>query len=415
MVGDPFALCRGLFASRINRRSLLVRSAGAGALLASSGALARYAAAQEGTPGAVQIPPGCTLVAENLINPRYLAVASDGSIYVTEAGTGGDEELVLRIVEPGASPTSGTPEARPAGNRGLTGQVSRIAPDGTTEVVVSGLPSYSVEEPVGPAGITIADDGTIWMAVGGPGPATPFVDPLPNENSVVSVDPATGTVTSVADIGAYEKANNPHPASIDSNLYGIAVGPDGMIYVADAGGNTVYKVDPASGSLEVVAVIEDIPLPEGAMGPPMLEPVPTSIAPIPEGGLYVGLLSGGPFPPGAAKILQISADGTATDAVTGLTMVVDVKIGPDGNLYASQISLNLLSAPPEPGNVVRINADGSQEVVVEGLPLPNGIDFDAEGNLYIVANAVSFGPPTGMVLRCDGVAAPGGMSGTPTA
>jgi sugar lactone lactonase YvrE len=86
-------------------------------------------------------------------------------------------------------------------------------------------------------------------------------------------------------------------------------------------------------------------------------------------------------------------------------MVVDVAVGPDGNLYANQISTNFLAEIPAPGNVVRINADGSQEIVVDGLMFPNGIDFDAAGNLYVVAGAVSMGPPAGMLLRFDGVAA----------
>ncbi|MEA2513953.1 MAG: SMP-30/Gluconolactonase/LRE-like region, partial [Thermomicrobiales bacterium] len=78
-----------------------------------------------------------------------------------------------------------------------------------------------------------------------------------------------------------------------------------------------------------------------------------------------------------------------------------------------QISTNFLSEPPAPGSVVRILADGTQETVVDGLMLPNGIDFDAEGNLYVVAGAVGFGAPAGMVLRFDGVAVP--TDATPTA
>jgi sugar lactone lactonase YvrE len=122
----------------------------------------------------------------------------------------------------------------------------------------------------------------------------------------------------------------------------------------------------------------------------------------------VGLLTGGPFPAGAAKIVGVAEDGTVTDVATGLTMCTDVAIGPDGQMYAVQISLNFLQEVPDPGNVVRVFANGTTEPVVEGLMLPNGIAFDTAGNLYIATGTVT--PPgmdpAGMVLRIDGVAPP---------
>lgn len=396
----------------LDRRALL--QTGAGASLALSGLAAfggRAAFAQVATPtaeGAPPLPAGATLVASGLINPRFIAVAADGSLYITESGTGGDEELIAPS-DPSATPDAvSSPEAAaPIGNRGTSGQVTRVAPDGTATVVATGLPSYSFGvESAGAAGILVAPDGILWVAVGGSGPATAFLDALPNENSVVSIDPATGAITTVADIGAYERANNPHPAAIDSNLYGISLGADGKLTVADAGGNTVYTVDPTTGELAVLAVIDDIPLPEGAQGPPTLEAVPTGVTQNPTGGVYVGLLSGGPFPAGAAKVLAVAADGTVSEAAGGLTMVVDVAVGPDGNLYASQISTNFLTMPPAAGNVVRILEDGTQEVVADGIMLPNGIAFDVDGNLFVVAGALGMTGPAGMVLRFDAVATP---------
>jgi hypothetical protein len=391
----------------LDRRTLLQTGAGVSLSVAGLAAFGgRAAFAQDATPAAESAPPlpaGATLVASGLINPRFIAIADDGSLYVTEAGAGGDEELIAP-----SDPTAASPEAAaPIGNRGTSSQVTRIAPDGTATVVATGLPSYAFGvESTGAAGILVDADGILWVAVGGAGPATAFLDALPNENSVVSIDPATGSISTVADIGAYERSNNPHPTAIDSNLYGISLGDDGNLTVADAGGNTLYTVDPSTGEVTVLAVIDDIPLPEGAQGPPTLEAVPTGVAQNPTGGVYVGLLSGGPFPAGAAKVLDISADGTVADAATDLTMVVDVAVGPDGNLYASQISTNFLTMPPAPGNVVRILEDGTQEIVADGIMLPNGITFDVDGNLFVVAGALGVTGPAGMVLRFDAVATP---------
>jgi plastocyanin len=392
----------------------------------------RSADAQEATPAdgqeAMPLPPNCTVVASGLINPRFVAVAADGTVYVSESGSGGDEELFVpeemaqmlaEEGEPGAAeaatPEMGSPEAaEPFGSRGGSGQVTMVAPDGTQSVLATGLPSYAFGlESTGAAGIAVADDGTVWLAVGGAGPFTPFFDPLPNENSVVKIDPATGEVTAVADIGANEKANNPEPFAVDSNLYGLDIAADGALIVADAGGNAVYRVDPASGELAVLAVIPgvappaDMEIPEGGNpergGAIELDPVPTGIEVAADGTITVGLL--GALVPGAAKVLRLAGDGTISDVATGLSNVVDVAAAPDGTIYASQISTDFESEVPAPGNVVRIGADGTAEVVLDNLPFPNGIAFDSAGALYVVVNTVSVGPPQGQVLRCDLTAA----------
>ena len=381
--------------------------------------LKRFSAmAQESTPIAEApplppLPPGCTVVASGLMNPRYVVVDADGTIYVSEAGAAGDEKIYEPVGE-------GTPEANAAvlTSRGLTGQVSKVAPDGTQSVVATGLPSYSFgTEVVGPAGITLSN-GKIFLAIGGPGPATAIVPPIPNQDSVVSIDPATGTVTLVADLGAYERSNNPDPHAVDSDLYGIAAAPDGTLYVADAGGNVVYKVNQTTGEFSVLADLPGLPF-EGANpsrgGANEIDPVPTGVAVGPDGNIYVALLSGGPFPAGAAKVVKITPDGEMSDAVTGLTMGADVAFSPDGALYASQLSLNLLQSPPANGNVVVANPDGTTSVVVADLFIVNGITFDSAGNLYIVVNASAPAgtPPIGMVLKCAMPAAVASPAATP--
>jgi uncharacterized cupredoxin-like copper-binding protein len=390
-------------------------------LLSGNSAFALQEATPEASPvGPPPLPEECTVIASELVNPRFVAVGDDGTIYVSEAGIGGDEELGPPA-DPIATPDSpGTPapieeEGPPSGpaTRGTTGQVTMISPDGEQSVLASDLPSYAMGfETAGPAGIAVAD-GQILLAVGGAGPGTAMVDALPNENSVVSIDPETGEATLLADIGAYERSDNPEPFNIDSNLYGIDVADDGTIYVNDAGGNATYRVPAEGGDPEVLAVHPGLPLPEGMEGPPEgnpfrdgameLDPVPTGIIAV-DSGVLVGYLSGGPFPPGAAQIVEVAEDGAISDIAAGLTMVVGLAAGPDDQLYATQISTNFLGEMPEPGNVVRVLEDGTQEVVLDGLAFPNGIAFDENGDLLVVVNTVSLGEPNGQLLRCEGVA-----------
>jgi len=132
--------------------------------------------------------------------------------------------------------------------------------------------------------------------------------------------------------------------------------------------------------------------------------VPTGLV-IDDGGyINVGLLSEGWDGP---NILAYAPDATFTEGVSGLSTIVSIALGPDGLLYASQLTADFSGEMPAPGNIFRIAADGTLEPVVEGLFFPHGIAFDAEGNLYIAVNSIISAPdaPAGQVIRIDGIAA----------
>lgn len=355
------------------------------------------------------------VVASGLLDPRFLAVTGDGTLYVTEAGTGGAERL--------PSPPD---QHGPPATRGTTGQVTRVAPDGSKTVVVTGLPSYNEHGAVGPAGIVVTG-GALWVNIGGGAVGAnadgAHLQLLPNETSLVRIDPQTGAVAKVADLGAYEQAHNPDGNNVDSNPYGLAMGPDGNLYAVDAGGNVVYKVVPSSGALSVAQVVQPLPLPSGVQAPPggnpelggkpLLDSVPTSVAFGPDGAMYIGLLTGAPFPKGAARILRVGPDGMQRVYASGLTMVTAIAFGPDGLLYADEFSADFSPAmrgqAPAPGDVVRIRPDGSHQVVAANLMTVNGLAFNAAGDLYVGTNTVAMGPgaPGGQVLRFMGMAAAG--------
>ena len=76
-----------------------------------------------------------------------------------------------------------------------------------------------------------------------------------------------------------------------------------------------------------------------------------------------------------------------TDAWTGLTAVTDIAMGPDGVLYAAEMSTgNADSAPflqPNSGKIVRQTGADSLEEVVTDVPYPAFIGFDAAGALVL--------------------------------
>jgi hypothetical protein len=375
------------------------------------------------------------------LNPRGITIADDGTVYVAEAGTGGTEPdfPTSPVGSPGpgeslpiASPVATMAESSPAATmaeaspgasgspasvttHGETGQVTKIATDGTQSVLVSGLTSYNfMGQVVGPAGVVVGKDGTVYVSIGGPGPGTSQFEPAGNADSVVKVD-STGTVTELANIGQYERENNPDPYAIDSNVGGMAMGTDGLLYVADSGGNTLYSVNPTTGELKLVAVIPALPSVNAAPNPargnkPEVDPVPTSVAADPKGGVFVGLLSGAALwaTPASAEVVHVAADGKVEDAVKGLNMVTGVAEN-SGQIYASELSTNFLATPPAPGQLSSATTGGTPEAILTGLPLPYGLAVASDGkSIDIVINSTGEPgtTPIGSVINCPLPAVP---------
>ena len=349
-----------------------------------------------------------TVVATGLANPRGIAIAEDGTLYVAEAGLSGTEAFT-------------PPPPYPPSTRGNTGRVTRIAPGGAKSTVAADLPSLSLggnENAFvpGPAGLVMAG-GVLWLANGAMVNGHP---PAPNAATLLRVDPRTGAVSMGADVAAYERGRNPDGYELTSNPYGLTLGLGGNLYATDAGGNVLYRITPSTGQLDLVTIFAG--LPAAATNPQRggkseLDPVPTGVAPGPDGSLYVGLQGGAPFPSGAAKVLRVARDGTVGDVVGGLTAVVALTVGPDRLLYVVEFgSFDGASQPPDwkpgSGRVLRVRADGTTQAVADGLNAPNGIAFDRAGDLYVTVNS-STAPqagPQGQVVRFDGVAAAGGTT-----
>ena len=172
----------------------------------------------------------------------------------------------------------------------------------------------------------------------------------------------------MADVAAFESANDPDAemgGEVDSNPYGI-VATDAGIVVADAGANDVLLVSD-DGSISLLGVLGptvhefpaamlaamgpppegegEIPATEGegeappadAMVPIPVQAVPTSVTVGPDGALYVGQLTGGPFPIGGASVWRV-ADGEApTEYATGFTNIMGLDFAPDGTLYVAEM------------------------------------------------------------------------------
>ncbi len=285
-------------------------------------------AAQEESPAATE--SGITTVVAGLTNPRGFAWAPDGTLYLALAGHGGDTHIADF---PGFTV-----------DIGLSSSIATIA-DGCATPVVKGLVSLLWEEA-----------GWIWGAMdveflgedayallSGAGPSN-F---SPSSFSGVFRLNDDGTMTLVADITTWLPQNPPAfvppDYGSDGSLFDLEPAGDALL-LSEAVGGQLIRVTP-DGDIAMVADLS-----EGHL-------VPTGIAVDAEGNAFVGHETAAPYGDGASKVVKVAPDGTVSDAWTGLTVVTDVELGPDGVLYAAEMATGFAEGvpdmPPGTGRIVR--------------------------------------------------------------
>ena len=340
--------------------------------------------------GVASAADGGTVIATGFNGPMGILVAPDGSVWVIDSGIGGDQEFTMKNPETGED-TKVT--------FGETARVVQVAPDGK-QTVAATLPSFALGEETSGGSRLALLNGVLYATSGGWEKMEAQPDPPPNTAVVVKIE--GGKATEVAQPWRLEWEKNPGGFAVDSHPYGLAAGPDGNLWVADAGGNDLLKVNPSTGQVELVAVFPGIPGPmpnPERGGAKESDPVPTGVAFGADGAVFVSLLPGFPFLPGSSKIVKVGSDGSISDYATGLSMTTDIRNGPDGNIYAVQFGQFTETGPvPNSGKIIRIKAGGAPEVVLSGLSFPTSIDFNAAGDAFVTTNGVG-APGSGQLVK----------------
>lgn len=352
------------------------------------------------TTAIAQQPNTFTVYASGLEGPRGLRFGPDGNLYVAEAGTGGSNSTAG---PPAVCPQVPTPIGPYLG--GKTARISKIGSNGTVTTVASGFPSALN----GNGGVLgVADvafvNGTLYALVAGGGCSHGNPD-IPN--GVAQVNASTGQWTLIANLSHYvqthpSKYESPDDIEPDETFYSMIAVND-HLYVVGPNHGQLLSVSPRGGISQVI----DTSASDGHI-------VPTSVAER-RGVFYVGNLNLFPIDPQWARVLTISkgdlddsynlAPGFALNpgyrivgSKAGFTTVVAVDFGPDGLLYA--LELSDASGNPAPGNgkVVRVNSSGDIEEVITGLSVPTGMTWGPDDALYI-SNFGAAPAPAGQILR----------------
>jgi len=182
--------------------------------------------------------------------------------------------------------------------------------------------------------------------------------------------------------------------------------PDQRLWATDSGANTLFKIDPATGKSDLIAVFSGLPSPfpnPNRNGQMSTDPVPTGVAVDKDGNAFVGFLSGFPFIPGSAGIVKVAPDGKVSRYATNLSMITDVVFGPDGQLYAltfAELGDGQLNFGK--GKILRVREGSESEVVVDGLHSPTALSFDRDGDAYVAIKSAT-APGQGEVVVYKGL------------
>ncbi|MDP9237505.1 MAG: ScyD/ScyE family protein [Chloroflexota bacterium] len=360
------------------------------ALVAAAGISVPQASAKGPTAG--------TQLVGGLLNPRGMKIGPDGMIYVAEAGSGGDS-----VVGP----------ADHQYHTGLTGRVSKVDPTtGTRTTVADKLPSASHPEEGtdGPADVAFLGSQLYYVQTEA---GTLFGFPS-NPTGVYKVN-ANGTVTLVADIGAFNRANpvtdakpggSQKDVDPDGNPYSMTV-RDGAFYVVDGNQNQIMKITTAG----AITRLTEFPG----------HPVTTGITYSGAGPFYVAVLGQFPFAPADGKVYQVGfPSGSVSTVASGFSGLTDAEYGPAGNLYALQFG-DQASDPNGPpfvlgsGKILRVDvAGGKLTPLVNGLTFPTALIFSGD-TAYVSNGGLSIpGVVEGAIWKITGFSAIAPITLAPT-
>ncbi|HSQ83027.1 MAG TPA: ScyD/ScyE family protein [Casimicrobiaceae bacterium] len=330
-------------------------------------------------------------VAGGLNSPRGLKFGPDGKLYVAEGGTGSSDTNPAPPNDFGNCTAGlggpGQYYGSPTGSR-----ISQIDKDGNVTTFVDNLPSSEASGLVsGVADVAFIGD-TMYAVLAGSGCSHGVSTP----NGVIRVN-HDGSVTMIADLSAYQKAN---PVANPTDAVNGDFEPDGTWYSMIAVRGDLYAVEPNHGEVVKVTTSGDISRVVD-MSATYGHIVPTSIAY--HGNFYVGNLDEFIIPDGSSSVFKITPSGNVKIDTKGFSVVTGVAFDGRARMYVLEATDS--QTLQSPGQIVRVDPSGRQTVIVTGLTYPSAMTMGPDGNLYVSNVGFYLGPPlppgSGQIIKVE--------------
>ncbi len=302
-------------------------------------------------------------VAQGIAGSIGIEVDSKGNIWATETGTA-------------------TPDST-GDTHNDNGKVVLITPDGKKQDAVINLSSYAnalSHEVQGTVHIML--DGKILYILSGDYLYQADVSSYKFGDAAIDA----GKLTKEDVAGAVRQITYESNPDKDSHPYNLTKGPNGDIYIADAGSNAIiHREAPNKFSIFAGIPVQDNPSFPG-LGGPKVQAVPTSIR-FNGTDFLVTTLTGFPFPAGKAAVYKVSTAGIVSLYQGDLTMLVDQAEGNNGGSMVLQHAASF-SLPAGfdtgTGSLLQINGTTSK-IIEDGLHLPTGIKQVGDDTWYITS------------------------------
>lgn len=173
----------------------------------------------------------------------------------------------------------------------------------------------------------------------------------------------------------------------ESHIYNMTLGPDGAIYITDAGANAIVRRS-KTGELSIVAEVPGTQNPNPAgppPGPPFVESVPTGITY--DGHQFlISTLLGYPFPAGKAILYQMNpTSGALSIYQQTFNPLTDVENDSNGKPLVLEIGVfGSMGFTPKTGRLLRANGTDST-VLIDKLNLPTDLKISDNHTAYITS------------------------------
>ncbi len=318
--------------------------------------------AQTVSPSAVscEVPADMALLV-SIAKPFGLAHAKDGSLYISDSRG----HRVWKLTTDGRlTPFAGTGEKGSDGDGGPAAKATLNLPTG---LALGSDGSLYIAESGGHKVRRVAPDGSISTYAG------KGADPLRGKNPDYSGD------------------NGPAVAAGLNEPWGLALDEDGNLYIADRGNGKVRKVTAAGVITTAVGTHQfGAKYEEGILATDADLWGPTGVAVGPDGALYLA-------DPQFRRVFRVGADGRITTfAREGLNAPSGLAFDSAGNLYVSDTGSNLVMVIDRTGRMRTLAGSPTALYLGDGglaaeakLSMPWGLAPDDQGGLY-VADAEHF-------------------------